>query len=199
MGFLAHLPEILSNQKKAPFTLTEEDARVITEELVPYWQGRTFRDAYVALLPEDTRCLTRGIIRPTGSERSALAWNLDYEKVLKRGFNGIKREAEGRLARLDPFDTENNYDKLPFYKAIIIVCDAVNIFASRYAQLARSMAEKETKEERKKELLEIAESCDWVPANPARTFREAVQSQWFTQCFSRLELDVGGVVGNGRI
>ena len=28
---------------------------------------------------------------------------------------------------------------------------------------------------------EIAEICDWVPGNPARTFREAVQSQWFTQ------------------
>lgn len=199
VGFLADLPRILSNQKQAVFTLTEGDARVITEELVPYWKGRTFRDAYVALLPEDTRRFTYGIIRPTGSERSALAWNLDYEKVLKRGFNGIKMEAEERLACLDPFDTENNYDKLPFYKAVIIVCDAVNIFARRYAQLARTMAGKETKEERKKELLEIAETCEWVPANPARTFREAVQSQWFTQCFSRLELDIGGVVGNGRI
>ena len=199
VGFLAQLPRILSNQKQAAFTLTEGDAKVITEELVPYWQGRTFRDAYVALLPEDTRRFTYGVIRPTGSERSALAWNLDYEKVLKRGFNGIKMEAEERLARLDPFDTENNYDKLPFYKAVIIVCDAVNIFARRYAQLARSMAGKETKEERKKELLEIAETCEWVPANPARTFRGAVQSQWFTQCFSRLELDIGGVVGNGRV
>ncbi|MEM3580267.1 MAG: pyruvate formate lyase family protein, partial [Candidatus Bathyarchaeia archaeon] len=32
---------------------------------------------------------------------------------------------------------------------------------------------------RKKELERIAETCRWVPANPARTFYEAIQSFWF--------------------
>ena len=191
---IARLPEIALSQKGVPFVLTEENARVLTEELVPYWKGRTFYDSLVALMPEEIR--RRGV---PGVGRSSLSWCLDYEKVLNRGFNGIKREAEEKLASLDPFDPENNYDKLPFYKAVIIVCDAVNILARRYAELARRMAKKERNEERKKELLEIAEICEWVPANPARTFREAVQSQWLAQCFSRLEQDTGGVIGNGRI
>ena len=42
------------------------------------------------------------------------------------------------------------------------------------------MAEKETDIQRKAELERIAEMCDWVPANPARSFYEALQSVWFT-------------------
>jgi len=130
---------------------------------------------------------------------STMNWNLDYEKVLKIGFNGIKKQAEERLNSLDPFDLNNNYDKLPFLKAVIIVCDAVVHYAKRYAGLARKMAEKETRQQRRKELLQMAETCDWVPANPARTFREAIQSQWFTNVAGRLEQLSGGPAGNGRI
>ena len=52
---------------------------------------------------------------------------------------------------------------------------------------------------RKRELLEIAERCYWVPENPARNFREAVQCQWFVQMFSRLEQKTGAIVSNGRM
>jgi formate C-acetyltransferase len=177
----------------------------VMKDLKSYWKGRTLHEVYINLLPEDTRnFLARndqatGIIGPSGTGRSSLSWNLDYEKILKRGFNGIKKEAEERLASLDPFDSENNFDKLPFYKAVIIVCDAINILASRYVKLARSLAAEETKEKRKKELLEIADILEWVPGNPARSFREAIQSQWFAQYFSRFEQNTGGVIGNGRI
>jgi formate C-acetyltransferase len=41
------------------------------------------------------------------------------------------------------------------------------------------MAKKETDTRRKKELERIAETCRWVPGNPARTFNEAIQSFWF--------------------
>ena len=46
-----------------------------------------------------------------------------------------------------------------FYKAVLIVIDAVKNFAHRYAELAREMAE-EAEEPRKAELLEIARICD---------------------------------------
>ncbi|MFQ5827441.1 MAG: pyruvate formate lyase family protein, partial [Dehalococcoidia bacterium] len=67
-----------------------------------------------------------------------------------------------------------------FLNSVIIACEAVIKFARRYAALAREMAQKETDPERRQELELIAETCDWVPAKPARTFREAIQSFWFT-------------------
>ena len=46
---------------------------------------------------------------------------------------------------------------------------------------ARALAQLEEDDKRKSELLKIAEVCDRVPARPARTFYEAIQSVWFVQ------------------
>ena len=48
-------------------------------------------------------------------------------------------------------------------------------------------------------LLQIAETCDRVPAYPARTFREAMQCQWFVQLFSRIEQKASAIISNGRM
>ncbi len=181
--------------------LTEEDARIINEELRPYWAGKQYHTAYINGLPEDTRSLIEllCIITPTATARSSLAWNHDYEKVLKRGIKGIKHEAEEKLAAVDPMNPGERIEREPFLKSVIMVCDAIVEFARRYAELARRLAGDETDEKRKRELLEIAETCERVPESPARTFREAVQSQWLIQTVSRLEQRIGGTVGNGRI
>ncbi len=181
--------------------LTEEDAEIINEELRPYWAGKQFHTAYINGLPEDTRSLVEMlcIVTPTATARSSLAWNHDFEKVLKRGIKGIKQEAEEKLGTIDPMNPKERVEKEPFLKAVIMVCDAIVEFAHRYARLAKEMAAKEVDEKRKKELLAIADVCERVPENPAVTFHEAVQSQWFIQTVSRLEQRIGGTVGNGRI
>jgi pyruvate formate-lyase/glycerol dehydratase family glycyl radical enzyme len=205
--FFPELEERFFSQEVRPsrpgdkLLLTEEDVRVINEELRPYWEGKQYHTAYMNALPEDTRQIVEllCIITPTATARSSLAWNHDYEKVLKRGIKGIRQEAEEKLAALDPLDPKDRVEKEPFLQAVILTCDAIVEFAHRYAKLARRMAKNESDEGRKQELLEIAEVCEWVPENPARTFREAVQSQWLIQTVSRLEQRIGGTVGNGRI
>ena len=193
--------EVRPSQPDDRLLLTEEDVTIINEELKPYWEGKRYHTAFMDALPEETRRLVElyFVITPTATARSSLAWNHDYEKVLKRGIKGIREEAEEKLASFDPLDPKDQVEKEPFLNAVILVCDAIVGFARRYAELARSMAEEEIDRARKRELLEIAEVCDRVPENPARTFREAVQSQWFIQTVSRLEQRIGGTVGNGRI
>ncbi len=194
--------------KTLSFVLTNEDIQIIKEEILPHWQGHTFLEALADALPEETLKLLYKfgdmyepsfVLHQTATVRHSLQWCLDYEKVLQRGFNGIRKEAEERIASLDVFDPENNYDKMPFYQAVITVCDAMNVLAQRYAQKARELADGESSPDRRRELLEIAERCEWVPANPPRTFIEAVQAQWFAQLGSRFEQIHGGVIGNGRI
>ncbi|MFP4640901.1 MAG: pyruvate formate lyase family protein, partial [Dehalococcoidia bacterium] len=51
--------------------------------------------------------------------------------------------------------------------------------AQRFSKLASEMAAKETDQTRKKELERMSEACQWVPANPPRSFYEAIQSFWF--------------------
>lgn len=198
----------LPNRVESPFDISQEDADYIINEIAPYWKGKTFHENLAKALPFETLKLTyepdnplfsRYIVNETASFRSSLQWVPDYAKVLKRGFKGIKEEALQRLEQLDPLSPIDNVEKRPFLEAIIIVCDAIVTWAKRHAKLASEMAQRETDPIRKKELEEIARICEWVPENPARTFHEAMQAQWFTQMFSRLEQKTGTIISNGRM
>ncbi|MEQ9888915.1 (2S)-3-sulfopropanediol dehydratase [Pectobacterium zantedeschiae] len=195
-------------RQASPFTIDEKDIAVIHEEISPYWRGKTYHEHLSQALPEETLRLTydpedrqtsRFIVNETSSFRSSIQWVHDYEKVLQRGFKGIRQDAEQRLAELDPFNPVDSVEKAPFLQAIIIAADAVVLWAKRHAQLAKALAEKEHDPRRKLELLDIAERCEWVPENPARDFRDALQAQWFTQLFSRLEQKTGTIISNGRM
>ena len=191
-----------------PHELSEEDRRVITEELLPYWYGRTFRESLANAVPEYVRELLYRdgdmyvpsfIIHETATVRHSLQWVMDFEKVLQRGFRGIHDEAARRLTSLDINDPENNWDKAPFYKAVMQLCEGIRDFAGRYAGLARDTAEKCQDEERKRELLTIAANCARVPWHPARTLHEALQSLWFVQLVSHIEGLHGGIMSLGRM
>ena len=100
--------------------------------------------------------------------------------LFKKGFGGIKKEAEAYLAELDATSLEGA-EKMEFYRSIVLVCDGIIRLANRYGEKAREMAAEEADETRKAELLQIAEICDVVPENPPKSFREAMQFMWFTQ------------------
>lgn len=198
----------ISKRVESPFNVDPKDAQVVIDEIAPYWKGKTFHEELAISLPEETLRYTydpkdplksRFIVNETASFRSSIQWVHDFEKVLKRGFKGIREEAVEKLNALDPLSPMANVKKRPFLEAIIILCDAIILWAKRHSVAAADMAKTETNPARKKELEKIAEICAWVPENPARTFHEAVQSQWFTQMFSRIEQKTGTVVSNGRM
>jgi len=193
--------------KNIPYTLTDDEAEQIQTKLLPYWKGRTLFDRNFELLPEDTRRILYDddgvtpsfVVVESSTERHTLQWILDFEKVLTIGTDGIKAKAKARLDSLDPCQPENGYDKAMFLRAVILVCEGIEIFAKRYAKLARDMAATCADTKRRQELLQIADHCEWVPMRPARTFWEAVQSQWFAQAIYRLEHYTAGGQGQGRI
>lgn len=206
--FLDLAIEQLPSRVESPFNISEADARVVIDEIAPYWKGQTYHESLAAALPADTLRLTydpndplksRFIVNETSSFRSSIQWVHDYEKVLKRGFKGIKEEALAKLAELDPLSPVDNMEKKPFLEAMVIACEAIITWARRHSFMAREMAKMEKNLQRKKELLEIADRCAWVPENPARDFREAIQSQWFVQMFSRMEQKTGTIISNGRM
>ena len=123
----------------------------------------------------------------------------DYEIVLEKGFKGIKEEALEKLSGLDEYSPLDYTEKRPFLEATIITCDAIVLWANRHADLADGLAAKESDPKRRAELKKIAETCRRVPENPPRTFYEAMQAQWFTQMFSRIEQKTGTIISNGRM
>lgn len=201
-------PEVdgaLVDKLQAP---TPEVDKILKEEIAPYWKGHTLAEKYGKSMPEETRRLIfgddpeniqkqLGLVMPSGTARSAMNFTQDFQKVVDRGIKDIKLKAQAMLDALEsPVD---KVEKGPFLEAVIITCDAIILWANRYAKLAREMAEKENNSARKEELLGIAQTCEWVPENPARTFREALQAAWFVQIFSRVEQKIGAALGNGRM
>ncbi|MBP2656083.1 MAG: bssA 2 [Firmicutes bacterium] len=206
--FLDRIADEIPNRVESPFYIADEDIDYILKEIAPYWKGKSFYENLAVALPEEVLKVTydprdtsrsRYIVNETSSMRSALQWVHDFEKVLKKGFKSIREEAKSKLAALDEMNPADAVEKAPFLQAIIIVSDAIIIWAKRHAKLARELAIKETDLERRQELLEIAAISEWVPENPARSFHEAVQAQWFTQMFSRLEQKTGATISNGRM
>jgi len=102
---------------------------------------------------------------------------LDYEKVLRQGLNGIIEEAEEELKNLRFFGRDD-VEKKRFLQAAIIALKAINHFANRLGDLAGAKAETEANPEQKEKLQRIADTCRRVPANPARSFYEALQCFW---------------------
>ncbi|MBI2907560.1 MAG: hypothetical protein HYX92_07905 [Chloroflexi bacterium] len=98
-----------------------------------------------------------------------------WDKVLNIGLGGVIQEAE---AAMEGFKATNEFDpeKIYFWQAIIIACQATIDFAHRHAELARRLASQEADATRRQELEEIANACDWVPEHPARNLLEALQS-----------------------
>ncbi|MGX8718697.1 MAG: (2S)-3-sulfopropanediol dehydratase [Desulfovibrio sp.] len=198
----------LPTREQSPATISVEDAKIVMEEIAPYWKGKTYHEDLNNGLPEWVHKLTyvdpeglisRFVVNETSSFRSSIQWVPDYEKILVRGFNGIKKEAQEKIDALDIDSPVAQAEKKPFLEAIILVCDAIVLWAHRYAEEARRQAAACADPARKAELLKMAEIADKVPAEPAGNFYEAVQSQWFTQMFSRIEQKTGTTVSNGRM
>ncbi len=111
---------------------------------------------------------------------------LDFEKALNEGYRAIIEELQNKIAGFQPGAIREG-GKLHFWRAARRVLEGAVRLAENYAREAELLAESETDSERRCELLEMAETCRRVPALPPRTFREAVQSFWFTYLLGHLE------------
>jgi formate C-acetyltransferase len=178
--------------------------RELKEEIIPYWKGqgnweRTRQNpAHYDPVPEGFTPE-----RWYNLSRTMAYWHIGHfipnnEKVLKKGFLGIKKDAEERLERNDSTNPKE-VKKIPFLEGVIMVMEAAASIGKRFATRARELAEKEVDAKRKAELLKIAEVCDWVPANPARTFYEAIQSIWFSHILHWWEIRDVASISPGRM
>jgi len=110
---------------------------------------------------------------------------IDYELLLSKGVNGI-------VAQIDAYMKSCSPEQLDFYYAARTCLLAIIKHSESYSKLAERLAGQESDEARKKELLEIAKNCKKVPAEPAESFYEAVQSVHFvTYCLSINPLRMG--------
>lgn len=135
------------------------------------------------------------------SERGVIAiWGTDlnhsirgYEIVLNKGFTGIRSDIESALEIIDLTDPDASIKRANLL-GWLKICDAAISFGARYADHAELLASKCEDSIQREEWMQIAETCRRVPAYPARSFKEALQSLWFSHMLTVWE---DGVNANG--
>jgi len=180
-----------------PFYISKDTAKRL-KETNKYWKGKTTSELASSYMTAETkRAMEHNMFTPGNYFYNGVGHiTVQYWKVMEIGLEGIIREAAAEKATVKPGDVDFAR-KSTFLDAVIISCNAVITYAERYAALAKEMAAKEFKADRKKELLEIAEVCSNVPRHGSKNFREACQTFWFLQQVLQIESS-GHSISAGR-
>ena len=173
--------DTIGTRAQDPFYISEEDKKMMREELFPFWEGKSV-DEYC-----EDQCREAGVWEISSSGVSDCTYhflngggdsNPGYDVVLmKKGMLDIQQEAKEYLEKLD-YDNPEDIDKIYFYKSIIDTTEGVMIYARRLSEYAAQLAAKEGNPRRKQELLEISRVNARVPAHKPSSFWEAIQAVW---------------------
>lgn len=159
-------------------------------ELLAYWEEEGLKKRmYSRLLPEELAIAQADFafmeVLPTQyTSRSQGEYDLPLgngilhtKQVLQDKYDKLVIENDACVGGTECIEINNKLNDL---RAMMITIDAVIAWTERYAKLAEEKAKTATPE-RKAELLAIADRCRRVPAYPAESYLDAVQSHWF--CF----------------
>jgi len=173
-------------------TLLDKAGRKELDELCEYWKGKSMSDRHQEILPKE--------LYKYWTYEGTFLWTQlselgipDYELLFKTGLKGRIHAAKDRIEAINQTVPVDYVEQKEFLEAVIISLEAVIHFAKRYSELAKSLALKEKNSARKAELKEIARTCAWVPANPPRTFIEALQFFFFIHLIRYLEYSTLGI------
>ena len=179
--------------------LLDDEKREELHEIHSYWQGKSVHGRERSLLPKDILHYwfyeNQGVFlwRHGGHVGSP-----NYNQIFKIGLKGIIDEAKTKLDEIssDPelyLHARDYLKKKAFYEAVILSTEGVIRQGKRFAKLCQQEATAETDVNRKAELEELTEICQWVPENPPRTLHEALQFYWFVNLVVRvLDLQTSG-------
>ncbi|KUO72241.1 MAG: glycyl radical enzyme [Desulfosporosinus sp. BRH_c37] len=174
---------------KSPYGPAEKEEAM---EICKYWEPYTLqRKGESYFTPEELEraynfCTIEAPAFVTGFNSVVPPYESVLEDGLLKRIDMIQAKIDEAFAELqkDPWNAPERLsliDKIDNWRAMIIVNKAVIAWARRHGRLARIIAENfEAEPARKKELMEISDICQRMPAEPAKGLRDGMQSKWFT-------------------
>ena len=191
--------EILNSRQKVSFKVDDETRKIYEKEIIPFWKGISSRDRIMNLMTTEwLNAYTAGIFTEFQEQRAPGHTVLGY-KMFRTGFLQLKDEIRETLSRLDYFNDPDALEKAEELRAMDIACDAIIMYASRYAEELEKHSKLEKDPVRKKELLKIAEICMKVPAHAPETVHEMLQHYWFIHIGVITELNPWDSFNPGRL
>lgn len=189
--------DTIGERPQDPFYISEEDKRIMREELFPFWEGKSvdeycesqYREAGVWELSGESFVSDCSYHALNGGGDS----NPGYDVILmKKGMLDIQKEAQDHLAQLS-YDKPEDLEKIYFYKSVVDTTEGVMIYAKRMSEYAAELAAKETNPQRKQELMEISKVNARVPAHKPESFWEAIQAVWTVESLLPVEENQTGM------
>ncbi|MBS6507812.1 MAG: glycyl radical protein [Paraclostridium bifermentans] len=190
--------DIMDKRDIISFKVSDDVKKIHEDEIIPFWKNRQIRQKIVNSMEQEwLDCYENGVFTEFMEQR-APGHTVCGGTIYKKGFLDLKKEIEVEISKLDFVNDKEAYDKKAQLEGMAIACDALIIYGKRYSEYAKKLSEKETDEDKKKDLLTIAKNCEVVPANKPETFHQAVQMYWFVHIGVTTELNIWDAFSPGR-
>lgn len=179
------------------FYILPEDEKIV-RECAEYWNGKTLYDYVRKNLPKEVNdAWDAGVTDETWVCAAGLGNEIvDYKMVVEKGLEDVLTRIQEKKDSIDILDPDA-LNQLHFLEAAKLGNEAVLNYSNRLADKCEEEAGKTDDPEYKKELMELAEICRYVPFHPARTFQEAVQSIFMVLLAVHMESN-GHAISLGR-
>ncbi len=191
--------DILASREKISFLVDEEARKAQSEVIIPFWSGRSIRDRIFREVDDAWKSAYNAGVFTEFMEQRAPGHTVLDDKIYKKGLLQFKDDIKRSIGNLDFYSDSRAFDKREELSAMSIAADALILFANRYADEAETLSRREEDPRRKAELRDISRVCRHVPANPPRTFREALQYYWFVHLGVITEYNTWDSFNPGRL
>ena len=200
-----HMPDAVTNGGFSEM-VTDAERQEIINDICRYWEGKCVSDRIKAAIPH---AMAPDILEGLATPIEAALWEMgivgfvyDYPVLFKQGLLARIQIAEGKLADLGKqvLDTPpaEFVEQRTNWQAMIMCGKAILRFSERLSELASQQANIEPDPARREELEGLSKILQWVPANPPRSFHEALQFYWIIEVTAKF-LAVYGHGGGSRI
>ncbi len=191
--------ENMNNREKVFFKVTDEDRRIQEETIIPYWKDRAMMGRMNELLPEAWHDLFKAGMFTEFLMQRGPGHTVADGKIYQSGYLDFIERIQTEIDWLDFNNDMHALNKREELMGMKLTCEGMVVLGERYAALARELAEAESDEQWKRELVELAEVCDVVPANRPKTFRQAIQMYWFTHIGVTVEMNNWDAYSPGKL
>lgn len=197
-------PELdtISTRQKNPQELSEKEAELLNFKIFPFWMERNVLEVLRKKYnnPKGLKLFEQLIYFIAGKAGCISHTVPEYRIVLDKGLNHIIKLASDKenAIKMKFNKSTEDREKIYFYQAMKIALEGIINYANNLSRKALILSQKESNPIRKKRLKKMAEICSKVPANPASSFHEAVNSLWISHIAIHAE-NINMAMSPGRL
>jgi pyruvate formate-lyase/glycerol dehydratase family glycyl radical enzyme len=169
--------ETMATRKKNPFQISQEDIDILNFEVFPFWLDRTVMEVTRKDHgnPLCQRLMERLVFYMVSKGETISHTIPNYGVVAEKEKGGlaalIKEAQQDRAATHNPAQQD-------FFQGVELALGGIINYAERLSGKALELARQESDPVRRGELGKMSDICKRVPAQPPRTFWEALNAIW---------------------